>query len=378
MSTSRIFWLGSLLCTGLLACLLAFFGPVRISITLARDEQKAAAAPQADLPTTTPVPPSATPLPPTATVLPPTDVPATPTADQLTATPRKEKPPRRQEPSPTPETISSEMTPVPTELPRYPNIRIHKSSDVREGLPGDRLTFTLTAQNNGQLKANDVVVSDSVPDVLEVIDLRSSKGDIVVDGQLVSAYPRSLDAAESAVYTIVTRIRNNAKAGEYMNMALITTSTEREDPGDNSSSLTFIVKQPPVSKQTIQPPPSKLPRTNDPDTPTNMLAIYWPLLLMAVLMFAAGVAMRQRAFDVRAIRVFSGAPRMNAAQPVQIQPHTSSVDLILDPDALYQQWQQGTTVAELTSRVVQTNPHADRLTIAMAIQGLLSEYVEKR
>ena len=383
MSSTRIFWFSGLLLTGLLASLLAFFGPVRISITLARDEQAAVAAPVSDLPTVTPPLPTATtipasPIPATVTPLPPATATSEP-ASPAPAPPEQDKP-RRREPTPSPTVATPEATPVnPTQIPGYPNITIKKTSDVHEGFPGDRLTFTLTAHNTGQQRAADVVVTDRIPELLEVIDLRSSKGDIIVDDQVVSAYPRTLEPGEHAVYTIVTRIRHDAPAGEYSNLALITTSTEHDDPGDNTSTTTFIIKQPNLSKQSLTQAPSKLPRTNDPDTPTNILSIYWPLLMMALLMLAGGVAMRMRAFDLRSIRVFSGAiaqsrPSATPAQPTQ----SACIDLLLDPDALYQQWQQGTTVTALTRQVANANPHADRLTIAVSIQRLLSEFVEKQ
>lgn len=384
MSNTRIFWFTGLVLTGLLASLLAFFGPVRISITLARDEQAAVAAPVSDLPSVTPPLPSATPLPAspipaTATPLPPATATAEP-ASPIPAPPEQDKP-RRHEPTPSPTLATPEATPViPTQIPGYPNITIKKSSDVREGFPGDRLTFTLTAHNTGQQPAADVVVTDRVPELLEVIDLRSSKGDIIVDGQVVSAYPRTLAPGEHAVYTIVTRIRPDAPAGEYSNLALITTSTEHDDPGDNTSTTSFIIKikQPNLSKQNLPQTPSKLPRTNDPDMPTNILSIYWPLLMMALLMFAGGLAMRMRAFDLRSIRVFSGAIAQSHAPAAPAQRAQSAcIDLVLDPDALYQQWKQGTTVSALTRQVANDNPHADRLTIAVSIQRLLGEYVEK-
>ena len=67
-------------------------------------------------------------------------------------------------------------------------------------------------------------------------------------------------------------------------------------------------------------------------------------------------------------------PSATPAQPTQ----SACIDLLLDPDALYQQWQQGTTVTALTRQVANANPHADRLTIAVSIQRLLSEFVEKQ
>lgn len=47
-----------------------------------------------------------------------------------------------------------------------------------------------------------MTVSDQVPQQLEVIDLASTKGDIAVSGQTVTAYPRTLEAGETAEYRI--------------------------------------------------------------------------------------------------------------------------------------------------------------------------------
>ena len=253
----------------------------------------------ADIPTQLPLPPTEPPQPtemPTAQPQPreepsptpepqPTD-PAPTEEPQPTAPPTEEpKPtrrPKRPDPTATPE--PSVVPPSPTPAPHI-NVRVRKTVDVPSAAPGARVVFTLLVENVGAGAAMDVVLSDTLPDSLEVIDLRSGKGDIVVSGQQVTAYPSLLQAGEQSSYQITARVRASVGAGSIINRASITTSTPGDDGGDNTSEVTLLIQLPP----TAQPPaplPPRLPPTSDPDTS----GIVWRLLPWALLAVAvAGV-----------------------------------------------------------------------------------------
>ncbi len=131
---------------------------------------------------------------------------------------------------------------------------IQKTADRAEVEPGGTVVYTLAISNRGGQTAYDVVVSDEVPAALEVIDLWSSKGDVVVDGQTVTAYPRELQPGEEQTIRITVRVRPGAQAGSIPNIGIITTSTPGDPPGNNTSTLTIELLPP-------QAPPSRLPRT---------------------------------------------------------------------------------------------------------------------
>ncbi len=258
---------------------------VSIGFTLAAP-QGASAASAMSIGTPTP-PPQPTEEP----TVEPTQVP--PTATSMippTVTPR---PTHRPKHDPTPTEIPS-PTPSPTPEPWLTDVEIVKRADKTHVLPGDTLMYTLVARNIGAKAAFDVVVSDQVPQQLEVVDLASSKGDIAVEGQTVTAYPRTLEAGESAEYRITVRVRASAAPGQIANTGRITTSTTGDTPDNNTSTVTVEIRTPERKIQTVQEPP-RLPHTAEtPDAPViavlvSISPITWVGMFGGLLMMLGGV-----------------------------------------------------------------------------------------
>jgi len=247
----------------------------------------ARAAPALTLGTATPPPqPTDEPaqVPPTATP-PPTIQPTTRTSSQPlpTATPRPQR-----NPTATPEPIappSSTATPEPWTT----EVEIVKQANQTVVLPGDTFAYTLVARNLGSQTAVDVIVRDSVPEQLDVIDLDSTKGDITVSGQTVTAYPRALEAGESATYRITVRVRANAQPGQFPNTGIITTTTPGDTPGNNTSTVTIEIRR---VQRVAQILPPRMPHTAEGDT--TIFAAVPPIVwaaLVAGLIFLLGGAL---------------------------------------------------------------------------------------
>lgn len=361
MKQSRLTWFTSSAAVLLLITIVATFSPVRVQITF--DHQTTTAnAGMLNLPTTTPLPPTsipATAVPPTsitATAEPPTAIPATPEAP----------PERRERHTATPIPATLEPTPaLPLRLP--PQISIRKRASVAEVMPGDKFSYILVVTNSGQGSASDVVISDDIPSELKVIDLHSSKGDIVVDGQRVTAYPRTLAPGETQTYTIVVQLPAGAHAGTIANTAIITTTSIGDDPGDNTSTTTVTVKIP-LAKQSAPP---RLPITADPTAAERSLPSYWPLLVLALGLCAFGIAARKGAFQQQTLRIqLAETPALGKAPT-----HTpASTDLLINPDDLYARWNAGESTSRLVELVAAQNPQTNRLMISLTVQQLLSSY----
>jgi len=258
---------------------------VSIGFTLAAP-QGASAAPAMSIGTPT-LPPQPTEEP----TVEPTQVP--PTATSMippTVTPR---PTHRPKHDPTPTAILSPTAP-PTPEPWLTDVEIVKRADKTHVLPGDTLMYTLVARNIGAKAAFDVVVSDQVPQQLEVVDLASSKGDIAVEGQTVTAYPRTLEAGASAEYRITVRVHASAAPGQIANTGRITTSTTGDTPDNNTSTVTVEIRTPERQIQTVQEPP-RLPHTAEtPDAPViavlaSISPITWVGMFGGLLMMLGGV-----------------------------------------------------------------------------------------
>jgi len=250
----------------------------------------ASAAPLADLPTETPPPPtpepSNTPLP-SPTPLPPTDTPQPPTA---TPTHTPEPPPEEhRRPSSTP---TATLTPSPTNTPEpsptpgpATDLMIEKLADKQEVAPGGTVVFTLRiSTTQGSTGVADVVVKDYVPEPFEVINLASSRGDIIVQGREVTAFPANLAPGETVLITITTRVPLDAAAGTVLNTATVTTSTPGDPPGNNTSSVPVRIVPVPAPAP-VQP--FSLPVTADPDEPT-LLMRFLPWLLFGGLLLVFG------------------------------------------------------------------------------------------
>lgn len=206
-----------------------------------------------DEPTASPTAVPPTPDQPTATPDQPTATPAQPTA---TSTPQPVRPPEREE-EPTPELPTpTALPPTATPEPWTTEVEIVKQADTTTVLPGDTFAYTLVARNIGSKTAYDVIISDDVPQQLEVINLTSTKGDITLNGQTVTAYPRTLEAGEATEYRITVRVRAATTSGPITNTGRITTTTTGDTPGNNTSTVMVEIRTPQRKIQIVQAPPS--------------------------------------------------------------------------------------------------------------------------
>lgn len=114
-------------------------------------------------------------------------------------------------------------TPLPTRAPApgSPSLRITKSPSASEGAPGDLLTFSLNVSNDGDGTANDVTISDSLPDFLEIYNVKTTKGIASNQGQRVAVRLDTLEPGESVEVTIVARIRDDAVPQNGSNIGVV-------------------------------------------------------------------------------------------------------------------------------------------------------------
>jgi uncharacterized repeat protein (TIGR01451 family) len=382
----RIAFIASLAALALLCVVLSAVSPVRVSITLVRDEQPAAAMPRPDItatapparPTSTAQPTFAppTPAPPTPTSA-PTRPPATATAAPPTAQPRPTEAPRRTTGEPRPQPSDPTAPAQPAEPTQPPNIVIVKTADQSIVKRGDKLVFTLEARNTGAAAVRDVVVTDVVPDAFEVIDLSSSRGDIVVDGQTVTAYPATLAPGESAIVRVTARVRAGAADGQQRNTALVTTSTPGDDPGDNTSTA-IVTVEPPQRAVPANPAPPRLPRTADPEAPTFML-LWGPWLMFGFMIGLFGLMVRFGMLRTRfvTVRMTPAHSRAAIAPSLDVPARAAVVaeGIELDAADLVRRWRAGASVGALTSAIAADNPAANTLVIALAVQQIIDEHL---
>lgn len=246
------------------------------------------AAPNAVIPTptATPPPPTATPTatpivpPPTAT---PTDTPIVPPPP--TATPTATPRPRTPGPAPEPS-----ATPTPVGDPR-----VVKSVQPDVGRPGDTITFSIAVHNDATIAFTNIVIDDTVPDVFEIQNATVTQGTVSVSGQRVLATIGTIEPGQGVTLVITTVIRAGTPPGQVDNVALLTTDTPGDNPGNNTSRVTVTILGPPEqptpvpAKPTpVRVPPAKLPPTGDSTSSNGSLA------LVALAALVAGLTLRAR------------------------------------------------------------------------------------
>lgn len=163
-------------------------------------------------------------------------------------------------PTPTP-TVTPTPLPTPTPTPQVgvADPAITKRGEPSKALPGEDVTFTLKVTNQGQQAAVGVVVTDEVPEYLEIIKVTTTQGAVTIEGQTVTVDIGVVGPGFVVEIVIHTRVRENTPAPMDMeNVALLTLPNS----GDRTS--------PPV---VVTVPGPLLP-------PTGRPAISWPACVL--------------------------------------------------------------------------------------------------
>jgi uncharacterized repeat protein (TIGR01451 family) len=112
-------------------------------------------------------------------------------------------------PTPTPEEPGpGDKTPVA----KVADPVIAKSADPAEAKPGEEVAFTLSAVNQGNIAAVEVVVTDDIPAYLEVIEVTTTQGVITIDGQRVTVQVGTMGPDFEVQIVIRARVRPETPA----------------------------------------------------------------------------------------------------------------------------------------------------------------------
>jgi uncharacterized repeat protein (TIGR01451 family) len=248
----------------------------------------------------------------TARAIPPAAL--TPTAEPATRTP----PPQ---PTDTPQPID---TPQPTDIPQptdtpQPTVKakperadpaVTKAASVAEARIGDIVDFTLTVTNHGGETADDVVVTDALPDFLDVVEANSEKGTVAVDGRVVVVTIGPVRPNEVIVIRIRTRVNDRAQPPGGRNSVALTSSNNSDDPDNNVDEVSIAIL--PAGDQTATPlptaeawavappsasplvvagpPPAALPVTGAADAAAGST---WPLALLGLAAIGFSLVLRR-------------------------------------------------------------------------------------
>lgn len=170
-------------------------------------------------------------------------------------------------PTPT-EPATGTVTPEPP--PPVCKLEITKTADPADVFPGGLVTFVIEVCNVGNRTCEDVVVSDALPDELEVVSASASQGQAVIEGNGVRGEFGDLEPGACAQLTIVARVRADVPpCTQFTNVATV---------GDIVSNIVTLTV------------PCLLPESGR----TTSLAIVAGLVMMGLGLLATGLALRAK------------------------------------------------------------------------------------
>jgi uncharacterized repeat protein (TIGR01451 family) len=162
----------------------------------------------------------------------------TDTAEPATRTPTP-RPTNTPDPNAPTNTPGPTSTPRPSSKPDLADPAITKSSSVSEAKIGDEITFTIRVTNNGPGTAEDVVVTDPIPDYMDVIEATTTRGDVSSSGRTVIVTIGKVPAGDEVTIRIRVRVNERAEPPGGRNSVSLTTSSPGDDPGNNSADVSF-------------------------------------------------------------------------------------------------------------------------------------------
>jgi uncharacterized repeat protein (TIGR01451 family) len=187
--------------------------------------------------------------------------------------------------------------PAPTKTPRpkseLADPAITKSSSVSDAKIGDEITFTIRVTNSGPNTADDVVVTDPIPDYLDVIEATTTRGDVSSSGRTVIVTIGKVPAGDEVTIRIRVRVNERAEPPGGRNSVSLTTSSPGDDPSNNSSEVSFNIIGPAtptavlglVATPTAEPVvPAVLPITGAADDTSSRVSLLATLGLGALLL----------------------------------------------------------------------------------------------
>lgn len=258
----------------------------------------------ADTPTSEP--PTPTSVPPTATNTPipagPTNTPIPPSATPVPATS-----------TPTPVAVQPSRTPAPTRPPSnnrdFADPAITKTVNAPVARVGDTLVFNLAITNLGNIAAENVTVTDTLPDQLDVVDATTERGTVTVSGRSVTALLGTVQPGEVINVRIVARVNQSAQPGQIRNVGVVSTTSPGDNPDNNTSEVIVTI----IAQEATTPSPTaagELPSATPGGvpSPTATTPVRLPgtgsdqnntgLLLFGLLLLGVGLLLGRRAFRV--------------------------------------------------------------------------------
>lgn len=87
-----------------------------------------------------------------------------------------------------------------------PGLNMNKSVNPPFAQIGDTVTWTITVRNNGGSALDNITISDTIPDGMEIVSARSSRGNVSVSGRQITLTVGTLGPGETVTVNVETRL----------------------------------------------------------------------------------------------------------------------------------------------------------------------------
>ncbi|WP_458170484.1 COG1361 S-layer family protein [Kribbella sp. WER1] len=125
------------------------------------------------------------------------------------------------------------LTPVAAEA----DVSITKTAKPDPVAAGGELTYTLVARNNGPSAAEDVKVTDTLPDGVTLVSAKPTQGSCTA----TTCELGTINSGSTATITVVVRVSAATTVTSLTNVATVTSSTSDPNLDNNTSSVTTDV-----------------------------------------------------------------------------------------------------------------------------------------
>jgi LPXTG-site transpeptidase (sortase) family protein len=140
-------------------------------------------------------------------------------------------------PTPTGVQINT-STPTPTPITLVIDPAIAKSVNPTRVFAGQTATYTLVVTNNGSAPATNVVVTDTLSSLFEIVQASATRGSADVDGQTVTFGIGTVNPGEVITLTILIRVSPGATAtGDIPNVATLAHLSSGVSASENSNTV---------------------------------------------------------------------------------------------------------------------------------------------
>jgi uncharacterized repeat protein (TIGR01451 family) len=186
-----------------------------------------------------------------------------------------------------------------------PDVGLFKQADTSSARPGADVTYTITVMNRGTASAIDVVVTDNLPEGMEIGDVTATRGDVSRDGRSLTVRIGDMEPGETVTIVVRARVSDTVTAADLRNNAVAESGPpEQRMRLEASVNVTVeLTGTPTVTAATPVPRSAPLPNQT---TPNNRLprtgTLFADVFDLALLLVLAAGALFCLSMAARAYR----------------------------------------------------------------------------